>query len=70
MQIVKQTGTDWHEKRMISELSMNRNLKLKLEWEGEGGERGVKNGRGVGQGCSLSPILFNSHSECLIKGSS
>ena len=50
MQAIKKTGTDWRERRMRSELSMERNLKLKLEWSWGGG-RSVKNGRGVREGC-------------------
>jgi len=33
----------------------------------QGETRSVKTGRGVRQGCCLSPILFNSYSEYLTK---
>jgi len=43
---------------------MDESVKLKL---GQGETRIVKIGRGVRQGCCLSPILFNCYSEYLTK---
>jgi len=65
MQILKETGTDWLERRLISNLYMVQSVKARLN---RGETRSVKIGRGVRQGCCLSPILFNLYSEYLTKG--
>jgi len=64
MQILKETGTDWREKRLISNLFMTQSVKVRLN---RGETRSVKIGRGVRHGCYLSPILSNLYSECLTK---
>jgi hypothetical protein len=64
MHILKETGIDWQERRLISNLYMAQSVKVRLN---RGETRSVKIGRGVRQGCSLSPILFNLYSECLTK---
>jgi len=56
MQILKETGIDWHERRLISNLYVAQSVKVRLN---RGETRSVKIGRGVRQGCCLSPILFN-----------
>ena len=63
-QILKVTATDWRERRLISNLYMAQSVKLRLK---RGETRSVKIGRGVMQGCCLSPTLFNVYSECLTK---
>ena len=45
---------------------MVQGVKVRLN---RGETRSVKIGRGVRQGCCLSPILFNLYSECLTKES-
>jgi len=64
MQILKGTGIDWHERRLISNFYMAQSVKVQLN---QGETRSVKTGRGVRQGCCLSPILFNVYGECLTK---
>jgi hypothetical protein len=64
MQILKETGIDWRERRLISNLYMAQSVKIRLN---RGETRSVKFGRGVRQGCCLSPILFNLYSEGLSK---
>ena len=51
-------------KRLISKLYMDQRVKVRLD---RGETRSVQTGRGVRQGCCLSPILFNLYSECLTK---
>ena len=64
MQILKRIGIDWRERRLISKFYMEKKVKVRLD---RGETRSVKIGRGVRQGCCLSPILFKLHSECLTK---
>jgi len=64
LQILKRTGIDWRERRLISKLYMDQRVKLRLD---RGEKRSVQIGRGVRQGCCLSPILFNLYSVCLTK---
>jgi hypothetical protein len=58
--ILKKTGIDWREKRLISKLYMDQSVKVWLDQEVT---KSVKIGRGVRQGCCLSPLLFNLYSE-------
>jgi len=62
MQILKKTGIDWRESRLISNLYMAQGVKVRLNRRET---RSVKTGRGVRQGCCLSPILFDLYSLCL-----
>ena len=64
MQILKETGIDLLGRIFISNLYMTQSVKVRLN---RGETRSVKIGRGVRQGCRLSPILFNFYSECLTK---
>jgi len=64
MQILKRIGIDWRERRLIIKLYMDQRVKVRLD---RGETRSVQIGRGVQQGCCLSPILFNMYSECLTK---
>jgi hypothetical protein len=62
VQIIKETGVDWHERRLISKLYMVQIVKVQLD---QGETRNVKTGRRVKQECCLSPVLFNLCSEYL-----
>ena len=64
MQILKISGIDWRERRLISKLYMDHRVKVRLD---RGETRSVQIGRGVRQGCCLSPILFNLYCEVLNK---
>ena len=65
MQILKGTGIDRRERRLISNLYMAQTVKVRLN---RGERRSVKIGRGVRQGCCLSPIMFNLYSESMNVG--
>ena len=64
MQILMISGIDWRERRLISKSYMDKRVKVRLD---RGETRSVQIGRGVRQGCCLSPIPFNWYSECLTK---
>jgi hypothetical protein len=56
IKILKVTGIDWCERRLISKLYVDQSIKLKLD---QGGDRKRETGRGVRQVCCLSSIIFN-----------
>jgi hypothetical protein len=60
----QETGIDWTQRRLISKWYMAQSVKVRPH---QGEMRSVQTGRGVRQGCCLSPILFNLHSEYLTK---
>jgi len=64
MQILKRTGIDWRERRLISKLNMDQRIKVRPD---RGETRSVQIGRGVRKGFCLSPILFNLYSKYLTK---
>jgi hypothetical protein len=64
MQTLKGIGIHWRERRLIRKLYMEQSVKIRLD---QGEMRSVKTGKGVRQGCYLSPILFNLYSEYLTK---
>ena len=55
MHTLKRSGVAWRERRLISKLYMDQRVKVRLD---RGETRSVQIGRGVRQGCCLSPILF------------
>jgi hypothetical protein len=60
METLKKTGIDWRERRLISKLYMDQSVKVRPD---QGVTKSVKIGRGVRQGCCLSPLLFNLYNE-------
>jgi hypothetical protein len=51
---------DWPQRGLISKLYMDQSVRAQMD---QGETRCVRLGRGVRQGCCLSPILSNSYSE-------
>jgi len=62
MGILKSMGVDWKDRRLIANLYMEQRVKVRLE---NGDTDSVQIGRGVRQGCCLSPVLFNIYGEWL-----
>ena len=56
LEMLRNIGVNWMERRLICNLHMGQRVKLCLN---QGETDSVKIGRGVRQGCCMSPILFN-----------
>ena len=64
MTILKEIGVDWRDRRLILNLYLGQQVKVHV---GGSETQSVVLGRGVRQGCCLSPSLFNLYNECLIE---
>jgi hypothetical protein len=63
MQILKVTGIDLRERRMIGKLYTDQYVKV---WMDQGERRSVKTGKGVTQRYCWSPVFFNLYSKHII----
>lgn len=64
MEILKRLGVDWKERRLITGLYMGQTATVRTA-SGMAGPCTI--GRGVRQGCLLSPLLFNIYAEAMMK---
>jgi len=64
LEVLRSIGVDWRDRRMIGELYMQQETVVRVG--GELTDRAVL-GRGVGQGCLLSPLLFSIYAEHMMK---
>src|SRR5438034_11188590 len=63
LDILKEIGVDWRDRRLIMNLYLNQKaiVRIQQEYSDEG-----EIGRGVRQGCSLLPLLFNIYAEAMM----
>ena len=66
LEILKNINVDWRDRRLIKNLYLKQTVTMHIA--GEDSDPGTV-GRGVRQGCSLSPILFNIYAEAMMKES-
>lgn len=64
MKLLRKYGIDWSERRLIADLYMNQKVKVRI---GEELTEEIGMGRGVRQGCCISPTLFNIYLEEIIE---
>jgi len=63
MEVIKKVGVDWRDRRMLAELYTKQEVLVRVN--GELTEPG-KIGRGVRQGCLVSPLLFSIYAETMM----
>ena len=63
MEILKKIGIDWRDRRMISSLYMQQEAIIRVA---DGESKPAIIGRGVRQGCLLSPIIFSIYVEMIM----
>ena len=64
MNILKRIGVDWRDRRLIEALYMNQEALVRVN--DDYSEPGTM-GRGVRQGCLLSPLLFSFYAEGMME---
>ena len=64
MMVLKDIGVDWRDRKLIIDLYMQQEAMVKIDGELS---RAAIVGRGVRQGCLLSPILFSVYVERMMK---
>src|SRR5579864_7569023 len=64
MTVLKEIGVDWRDRRLIADLYMKQEMVVRVD--GNNSEPGVV-GRGVRQGCLMSPVLFSIYAESMMK---
>lgn len=64
LDILRDTGVDWRDRRLILNLYMNQKAVVKVQQE-LSEESDI--GRGVRQGCCMSPLLFNIYAEAMME---
>ena len=64
--ILEKIGIDWRDRRMIAALYMNQTASVRTR---SGNTERAEIGRGVRQGCILSPLIFNIYAEAMIRES-
>jgi hypothetical protein len=63
MEVLKQLQVDWKDRRLISDLYMRQQAVVRV---GDGESEPAVIGRGVRQGCTLSPLLFSIYAEAMM----
>src|SRR5579864_706949 len=63
MEVLKQLQVDWKDRRLISDFYMRQQAVVRV---GDGVSEPAVIGRGVRQGCTLSPLLFSIYAEAMM----